>query len=211
MPSYKLTYFNVRGRAEKIRLLFAAGGTEYEDYRFKDGEEFRKLKEGGTFPFGQVPVLEVDGKMLCQSMSIFRFVAREIGFSPSDDFEIAKADMVVDGLVELMEKAVAAYREKDPELKKSLFKTFAEKEFPDGLVAFEKLLKAGGGKYFAGNKMTYADIMFYSSVESAYYHEAKEGIPAVLDRFPLLKDLYETVGNNPGIKDWVKKRPDTQM
>lgn len=46
MPSYKLSYFNARGRAEKIRLMFAAAGVEYEDYRFKDFEEFKKLKDG---------------------------------------------------------------------------------------------------------------------------------------------------------------------
>ena len=43
MPSYKLTYFNTRGRAEAIRLLFAAASVKYEDCRVS-GEEFEKLK-----------------------------------------------------------------------------------------------------------------------------------------------------------------------
>ena len=43
MPSYKLTYFNTRGRAEVIRLLFAAAGVKYEDCRV-NVEEFEKLK-----------------------------------------------------------------------------------------------------------------------------------------------------------------------
>lgn len=30
---YKLTYFNVEGRGEPIRLLFAASGTSYKDNR----------------------------------------------------------------------------------------------------------------------------------------------------------------------------------
>jgi glutathione S-transferase len=45
MPSYKLSYFNARGRAEMIRLVFAAAGVEYEDCRLTK-EEFGKLKEG---------------------------------------------------------------------------------------------------------------------------------------------------------------------
>ena len=43
MAQYKLTYFNVRGRAEAIRLLFAAAGVKYEDCRIGK-EEFQQLK-----------------------------------------------------------------------------------------------------------------------------------------------------------------------
>ena len=43
MPSYKLTYFNLRGRAELARLVFAAAGVEYEDKRI-NREEWAKLK-----------------------------------------------------------------------------------------------------------------------------------------------------------------------
>ena len=35
MPAYKLYYFNARGFAELIRLLFAQAGVEYEDIRFE--------------------------------------------------------------------------------------------------------------------------------------------------------------------------------
>jgi len=45
MPTYKLTYFNGRGRAEVARLLFEASGTKYEDFRIEfDG--WAKLKPG---------------------------------------------------------------------------------------------------------------------------------------------------------------------
>ena len=35
MPEYKLHYFNFRGKAELIRLVFAAAGESYEDVRYK--------------------------------------------------------------------------------------------------------------------------------------------------------------------------------
>ena len=35
MPSYKLTYFDARGRAELTRLVFAAAGQSYEDVRIQ--------------------------------------------------------------------------------------------------------------------------------------------------------------------------------
>ena len=35
MPSYKLTYFNLRARGELTRLIFAAAGIEYTDNRLE--------------------------------------------------------------------------------------------------------------------------------------------------------------------------------
>lgn len=43
MPRYVLTYFNVRGRAEPIRLLFHAAGVEFEDKRLTS-EEWAVMK-----------------------------------------------------------------------------------------------------------------------------------------------------------------------
>ena len=36
MGDYKLVYFQVRGRAEPIRLTFAAAGKKFEDVRLAD-------------------------------------------------------------------------------------------------------------------------------------------------------------------------------
>ncbi|KAK3101193.1 hypothetical protein FSP39_001657 [Pinctada imbricata] len=38
MPKYKLTYFNVRGRGEIIRLALTVAGQEFEDNRFEHNE-----------------------------------------------------------------------------------------------------------------------------------------------------------------------------
>lgn len=45
MPSYKLFYFNGKGRAEVIRFIFAQTGVEYEDVRFSK-EEWPQYKQG---------------------------------------------------------------------------------------------------------------------------------------------------------------------
>ena len=42
-PKYKLTYFNLRGRAETIRMLFAAADVKFEDVRITF-EEWPELK-----------------------------------------------------------------------------------------------------------------------------------------------------------------------
>lgn len=53
-------------------------------------------------PFGQVPVLENDdGQMICQSIAIARFVAKENGLAGKDNWTQAQADMVVDSIMDL--------------------------------------------------------------------------------------------------------------
>ena len=46
MSTYKLYYFNVRARAESIRILFAQAGVTYEDIRFTQEEWVSKYKAG---------------------------------------------------------------------------------------------------------------------------------------------------------------------
>lgn len=53
-------------------------------------------------PFGQVPVLEVDGsKFLAQSHTIARYLARQHGLAGQNDWEQAQADMYVDCIYDL--------------------------------------------------------------------------------------------------------------
>ena len=46
MPNYTLYYFNGRGRAEILRMLFAAAAVKYMDKRFEfnEWEKYRKGK-----------------------------------------------------------------------------------------------------------------------------------------------------------------------
>ncbi len=44
IPQYKLTYFNMMGRAEPIRLIFAQANVNYQDIRL-DREQFAAIKQ----------------------------------------------------------------------------------------------------------------------------------------------------------------------
>ncbi|XP_070543838.1 glutathione S-transferase 1-like [Ptychodera flava] len=104
MPIYKLKYFANRGRAEPSRLVFAAAGVEYEDIRF-DPEQWQSEKESvsasGKYPFGQMPVLEVDGEVIAQSQAIARYLANEFELAGKTNLDKAKVDMVVDALEDI--------------------------------------------------------------------------------------------------------------
>ena len=73
-PKIKVTYFNLRGRAEPVRLLLAYGGLEYEDCRlvpgFEDPKPWMALKP--KTPYGGLPLLEWNGETIAQSLTITR-------------------------------------------------------------------------------------------------------------------------------------------
>merc|ERR1712062_570895 len=64
MPMVKLTYFDLEGRGELIRLLLHAGNIDFEDFRFGFGEW---AKHKPNTPFGSVPVLHWDGEEMAQT------------------------------------------------------------------------------------------------------------------------------------------------
>eukprot|EP00058_Branchiostoma_floridae_P024825 XP_002610315.1 hypothetical protein BRAFLDRAFT_84048 [Branchiostoma floridae] len=117
MPAYKLTYFNGRGTAEIVRLVFAAAGIAYEDVRLEQ-DKWPELKP--KTPMGQVPILEVDGTMLCQSNSIARYVAKVAGLAGKTPMEQARVDMIMDVMDDMGKKGNAVFWEKDEETKLTL-------------------------------------------------------------------------------------------
>merc|ERR1712227_309347 len=106
----KLSYFDIGFKAEPIRLALTATGIPFEDYRFKNREEFLELKTSGKLNSGQVPLLEVWTKdekhhFLTQSAAIMRYVAKlgalmnpeKPRLYPVNDFCMAaKVDAILD-------------------------------------------------------------------------------------------------------------------
>ena len=57
MTKIKLTYFDIEGAAEPVRLALALAGKEYEDDRVKF-PDWKDLKP--KTPYGQLPVMTID-------------------------------------------------------------------------------------------------------------------------------------------------------
>jgi len=205
MPTYKLHYFNIRGRAEVARLIMAHANVEYEDYRF-EFNDFATIK--ANYPLGQVPVLEVDGKMLAQSRAINRFLAKKYGLAGKDAMEQAKVDMYVDCLEDLIPKIRPAVREymtnqrnqQDTEL--VLIHEVAEKHLVPYIQLIEKHLEKNGSGFLVGNSLTWADIEHFS-----FFSALIEMKPDLLSDVPHFKNLRSVVENEPPIKKYLDTRP----
>lgn len=51
-----------------------------------------------ALPWGNIPVLDVDGKRIAQSSAICRFLANRFKLAGADEFEKAKCDEIVDSM-----------------------------------------------------------------------------------------------------------------
>jgi len=203
-PQYKLTYFNARAVAEPIRLILAYAKVQYEDVRFEK-EDWPKLKE--SMPWGQVPVLEVNGVQIAQSKTIARFVAKKHGLAGETELEQAKCDEYVDTLDDIRSESTKWWRETD-EAKKAELKTALEQDvLPRYFNKFEAIIKKNGNGLLVGKKVTYADIYLANNVDQLKVHFA--GLD--LNKLPAVKKHSETIMSLPSIKDWIERRPKTQF
>lgn len=52
-------------------------------------------------PFGMLPVLEIEGKVVSQSNAVARYLARQYGLTGKDEWEALQCDVLVDTLGDL--------------------------------------------------------------------------------------------------------------
>jgi len=205
MP-YKLTYFSGRGRAEIMRLIFAQAGVEYEDIRI-EREKWPDHKAGT--PFGQLPMLEVDGVKLCQSNACARYLANKYHLAGKTDLEKAQVDMFIDCFEDSIKPILSFFFEKDEAKKCELKKKYVEEQLPGYLTLLEAMLKAnhGGDKYLVGTELTWADLSFIVLVSWTQMGGATDA----LAKYPKLKALQERVEKLPKIAAWIAKRPKSEF
>ena len=203
MSTYKLYYFNGRGRGEICRLILAAAGQQFEDIRYELNDW---PSHKGDMPLGQMPVLEYNGTKLPQSITIARFLAKKFQLAGKDDFDQAKIDAVADTISDLITKQTPVRREKDENKKQELMKNFMSEELPKFLENLETLRKmyGNGGPFFVSNQLTWADLFFHDIGFNLL--QANE---TCLDKHPWLKQNRAEVEKQPRIAEYLKKRPQT--
>ncbi|KAI6234039.1 Glutathione S-transferase 1 [Aphelenchoides fujianensis] len=86
---YRLHYFDVRFRAEPIRLAFTYRKIPFEDIRLTNAQwDARKA----YYPDQELPLLEVNGQKLSQSMAIYRYIGKKLDLAGTSDLETAHLD-----------------------------------------------------------------------------------------------------------------------
>ncbi|CAG2247161.1 HPGDS [Mytilus edulis] len=163
MPAkYKLSYFEERGRAEILRLLFAGAGQEFEDERLT-GDSWAAFKP--KTPYGQMPLLTVDTKTtINQTGAIARFIAREFGLYGTDNMESSKCDVIFETYNDLFTELIKVFFEQD-EAKKLSLADIAFFDMVDKITG-SKVMGADLYKDFAEIKTFYENVQKLPKIKS---------------------------------------------
>ena len=203
MPKLKMTYFDFHGgRGEPARLALSIGGIPFEDDRVAPSDWQRRKSDT---PFGALPVLEVDGQTLAESNAINRYVGTLTDLYPSDAWQAALCDEVMEAVEDINTKLAATLFLPEEE-KTAQRNALVEGPLPFYLTRLQQRLQAHGGRYFAGDRLSVADLKVF-----VWIRHLKSGVldhvPADLpDRVaPKLVEHYERVKNDPCVQAYYAR------
>ncbi|XP_014255589.1 glutathione S-transferase-like [Cimex lectularius] len=203
MSQYKLTYFNVKALGEPIRMILHYMGKDFEDERVSL-EEWQKLKQRS--PFGKLPTLEVDGKVLHQSNAVCRYLAKEANLRGSNDWEDLQIDIIVDTFQDFRKEVSLFHHEPDPAVKETKKAKILNETLPYYFSKFDKMVEENKG-YFANGKLSWADFYLGGFSDSLV---TLLGVDIYAD-YPNLKTWRAKFFEIPQVKDWISKRPQTAL
>ncbi len=204
MSTIKLTYFDIDGgRAEPVRLALSIAGIAFEDQRI-NFQQFHEIKE--SLPLGCVPVIEIDGKHYTQCNAMNRYFGKKAGLYPDDPWQA----FLCDEILELLEDASNALGKTfglEAEALKQARENVAAGIFTKLLKLLSERLEDAGGHYFAGGKLSMADLKVFEWVrilQSGMFDHIPQDL--VQQQAPSLLAHQERVANDAGVSAYYAKR-----
>lgn len=203
-----ITYWAGRGRCEPLRYIIAAGGATFKSVHLnhteKDGkEQLARLREEGKLAYDQLPLVEVDGLNLVQTVPTAIYLAQKFRLYPKSSKDQWIVGHIVAACQDAREKMVGfpfGDRDRDKMMetlkgKSALIGRFAPK--------WNAMLEKSGGPFFLGKKPTMADtsvtevLDFFTDIFGA----AK--FAEVFEPFVLLRAMQEKTHGLGVLKDWI--------
>ncbi|KAI1695775.1 glutathione S-transferase 1 [Ditylenchus destructor] len=208
-PSYKLHYFDVRGFGEPIRLFLHYHGLKFEDVRYPLLNQPDQIKWQAMKP-RKMPVLEVDGKMLGQSLAISRYLAKKHGLAGKDEWEQAKIDELADFTRDFFKEVqgdyvavVLGFKPGDKaKLHTEVFLPAIEKNYP----IFQKTLNESGSGFAMKSGLTWVDFCLADFIVTYNGFDSE-----LAKKYPDLDKYAKKVLSLPQIKKYVESRPTSQV
>jgi glutathione S-transferase len=202
MTTPLLTYFDVRGRAEVIRLILEETATHYRERRIQV-DEWPALKP--SLPFGQLPTYEEDDIYIVQSHAIYRYLARKHGLHGASEREHVRCDIVEEAFVDAQSTIGSFYW--SPEFAKKRDE-FEATTLPELLGKLQRLLEqnnAGAG-FWVGDQLTLGDFVAWHALDYVRPFSQR-----TLNRFAKLNAFKERFESRPRIAAYLssKRRPKT--
>jgi len=197
-----ITYFDVRGRAEVIRLLLEEVGVQYREQRVGLAQ-WPALKS--TLPFGQLPCYEEGPLRIFQSHAIYRYLARKHDLYGRDAAEQVRCDVVQEAFVDAQNDIAGFFWKPDFAVQRAAYEA---EQLPQLLNRLQNLLleNRGGEGFWCGEQLSYVDFLAWHFLD---YVRAFS--PATLQRFALLYAFKLRIETRPRIAAYLAspRRPKT--
>jgi len=196
-------------RAEVLRVSLFIKDIPFEDTRVSREEFVHLIKTGflpneKRAPFHQLPVIEVDGKIIGQTGAIARYCGKVSNLYSDDIFLAAKIDQIIDAATDITNLVSPTIREKDQIKKMEDRKVLVNKLLPRWFRYLENLLSEDNSTWFV-EKMTIADIAIWRLL-GWLTSGIIDGIPtSIVDDFPKLKNIHHQVHTHPKVQEWMLK------
>lgn len=225
VPKLKLTYFDIQGAAEKVRLALVLQGIKFEDERINYAQ-WGEMKP--TTKFGQLPILTIDGKhTVAQSDAMLRYVARldSKTLYPTEPLIQLKIEEVL-GLVGDFAKAwmPAFYIAMRPEmfgyekgfntqeegkaLTQRLREDFVKDKLPEFMKYFSNFI--GKNKFLCGDEVTIADCAFVPAI-ARFATGDIDFVPAdTLAAYPAIVEYIARFMAIPKVAAWYAPKPEAK-
>lgn len=203
MPNYTLTYFDMAAsRGEECRLALHIAGVPFTDNRLGRAG-WTDLKP--ATPFGSLPTLECEGRgVIAQSNAILAYVGRVHGMLPSDPWESARHEAMMEAVEDLRHAISPTLRVADDAEKKRLREALAAGPIPTWAANVERLLPEEG-PFFGGAHISVADIKLHVVTNWIAKGVVDHLSPTLFDGYPKLTRLRDAVKAHPGFVSWYAR------
>jgi len=197
-----LTYFDIRGRAEVIRLILEEAAAPYRERRVQE-QEWAAVKP--TMPFGQMPLYQEGELLIPQSHAIYRYLARKHDLYGQHEAERVRCDIVEEVFVDAQNALGGFYW--SPKFAEQRAE-FERTRLPELLARLERLLadNESGHGFWVGRGLTYVDFCAWHFLD--YVRPFSQ---ATLEKFQLLSAFKQRIAARPHIAAYLasERRPRT--
>ena len=196
-------------RAEVLRVSLFIKDVPFEDIRISREEFIHLIKtgflpNGKMSPFHQLPVIEVDNKIIGQTGAIARYCGKISNLYADDILKAAKIDQIIDAATDITNVVSPTIREKDEIKKMEDRKVLVNKLLPRWFRYLENLLSEDDSSWFV-EQISIADIAIWRLL-GWLTSGIIDGIPtSVVDDFPKLKNVHHQVHTHPKVQEWMLK------
>jgi glutathione S-transferase len=200
MSQPKVTYFDIRARAEPIRLVLEEMAIPYEDHRVAP-HEWPVVKF--NTPFGWLPVYRDSDLEIWQSHAIYRHLARVHDLYGANEKDRVRCDVVEETFADLNTLiGKAPWRPDFEEVRTE----FIERELSPALDRLERYLGTNeeGPSFWVGNDITFVDLIALAHLDCT-----GSIFPEVMPSHPHLQAFCDGIAQRPRIAAYLRsnRRP----